>query len=521
MALTQITTDGIKDGTITGTDLTTNVDFVDNQKLRLGTGNDLQIYHDGTNSYLQNNTGELFIRGNGDDIHLKPVNTEDSLICRPNGAVELYFNGTKRFETFSSGVLTKGDLSIRNSGNTEHILYDESDGALEFVDSIKATFGNGSDLQIYHDGSNSFIQDTGTGVLVVNSNQMHFNNAANDENMIKATENGAVELYHNNVKQIQTTADGVGFVNNCTFSDSKKIQMGAGNDLQIYHGSDSNIIDSTGKNFFILHNSDLAITSLANGAVELYHDNSLRLATDANGIHVTTNVHMNDNGVLELGTGSDLQLFHDGTNSILQNNTGVFYLKTINGEFSLVARPNGATELYYDHSKKFETTNTGATITGSYCIFTGAMGSTENFKIANTTSGGHIQIGLQQQDTDGLHHRAYIKASKGGANIAGKLELLARGSGGGTNRGWIIDAAVGIQANLQVLPETNNTYDLGSTSLRWRNIYTNDLNLSNEGSANDVDGTWGSYTIQEGAEDLFLVNKRSGKKYKFNLTEVA
>jgi len=70
-------------------------------------------------------------------------------------------------------------------------------------------------------------------------------------------------------------------------------------------------------------------------------------------------------------------------------------------------------------------------------------------------------------------------------------------------------------------PLANNTYELGTSSLRWSNIYTNDLNLSNEGSSNDVDGTWGSYTIQEGAEDLFLINKRNGKKYKFALTEVA
>ena len=63
--------------------------------------------------------------------------------------------------------------------------------------------------------------------------------------------------------------------------------------------------------------------------------------------------------------------------------------------------------------------------------------------------------------------------------------------------------------------------DLGTSSYRWQNVYTNDLNLSNEGASNDVDGTWGSYTIQEGAEDLFLINKRNGKKYKFNLTEVS
>ena len=72
-----------------------------------------------------------------------------------------------------------------------------------------------------------------------------------------------------------------------------------------------------------------------------------------------------------------------------------------------------------------------------------------------------------------------------------------------------------------IRPLANNTYDLGTSSLRWKDLYVNDLSLSNEGSSNDVDGTWGSYTIQEGAEDLFLINKRNGKKYKFNLTEVS
>ena len=70
--------------------------------------------------------------------------------------------------------------------------------------------------------------------------------------------------------------------------------------------------------------------------------------------------------------------------------------------------------------------------------------------------------------------------------------------------------------------DTNATYDLGSSTYRWRNVYTSDLDLSNEAKGgNDVDGTWGSYTIQEGQESLFLLNRRNGKKYKFNLTEVS
>jgi len=78
-----------------------------------------------------------------------------------------------------------------------------------------------------------------------------------------------------------------------------------------------------------------------------------------------------------------------------------------------------------------------------------------------------------------------------------------------------------IDSSGHVVPASNDTYDLGSSSLRWRNVYTADLHCSNKGSSNDVDGTWGDYTIQEGESDLFLINNRSGKKYKFNLTEVS
>ena len=69
-------------------------------------------------------------------------------------------------------------------------------------------------------------------------------------------------------------------------------------------------------------------------------------------------------------------------------------------------------------------------------------------------------------------------------------------------------------------PGSDATQDLGSASFRWANIYSADLQLSNEGSQNDVDGTWGTYTIQEGEDDLFLLNRRNGKKYKFVLQEV-
>ena len=82
-------------------------------------------------------------------------------------------------------------------------------------------------------------------------------------------------------------------------------------------------------------------------------------------------------------------------------------------------------------------------------------------------------------------------------------------------------AKVRITSAGHLVPTGGDTYDLGTSSLQWRNIYTGDLNLDNtRHRKNEVDGTSGSWTIQEGNKDLFLLNRLNGKKYKFNLTEV-
>ena len=152
---------------------------------------------------------------------------------------------------------------------------------------IKLYLGQNDDLQLYHDGSNSFIKDTGTGVLVVNTNQLHVNNAANNENMLKATEDGAVELYHDNVKRFETDNAGVRVV----------APEGARAELRILgdEGDDNN-------DYFKLSGGDgtLKIQDASNGSgwednivinaagsVELYHDNAKKAETVSGGFTVT------------------------------------------------------------------------------------------------------------------------------------------------------------------------------------------------------------------------------------------
>ena len=73
-----------------------------------------------------------------------------------------------------------------------------------------------------------------------------------------------------------------------------------------------------------------------------------------------------------------------------------------------------------------------------------------------------------------------------------------------------------------VYPGANNARDLGGSSLRWRNIYTMDLQLSNEGGTpNVVDNTTGDWTLQEGENDIYMINNKTGKKYAMMLREVS
>ena len=72
-----------------------------------------------------------------------------------------------------------------------------------------------------------------------------------------------------------------------------------------------------------------------------------------------------------------------------------------------------------------------------------------------------------------------------------------------------------------IIPDSDNKFDLGSPTNRWANLYTGDIQLSNlERGGNEVDGTEGKWTLQEGENDIFLINRKNGKKYKIKMEEV-
>ena len=188
------------------------MDFGDDDRLRLGTGNDIQIYHSSGQSYIQNDTGNFRI--DADALRLRSkTGSESYLVADVNGAVEIYYDNSKKLETTPGGINVTGHVetdTLNVSGISTFVGNVNLNANLDLQDDDKILLGTGDDLQIYHDGSNSYIDDgSGTGNLIFKSNIYSFRNAADSEQIATFTENAAVELYYDNSKKLETVTGGV------------------------------------------------------------------------------------------------------------------------------------------------------------------------------------------------------------------------------------------------------------------------------------------------------------------------
>ena len=209
---------------------------------------------------------------------------------------------------------------------------------------------------------------------------------------------------------------------------------------------------------------------IPNGAAELYHNGTKTFNTEANGALLRGGEGNNAILYMYADEGDDLSDKWKVETSGSTLDYTIYYLnQSSSWEKSFRAIRGSDTELYYDNSLKFKTISTGNRFYGSMY------------------GGDDVPLYLGNANDFTLFHQA------GGSSIirynhtVGGLKFRLNDN---------TDIAM-FDSSGHFRPGADATYDLGTTSLRWRNIYTNDLNLSNEGGANDVDGTWGDWTIQE------------------------
>ena len=208
-----------------------------------------------------------------------------------------------------------GDPTILSVGTDGHYLKADSSAAsgvawasipagvggangVDFNDSVKARFGTGNDLEIYHNGNDSIIADTGTGDLVLAGDNIQITNSAMTENKIIATSDGGVQLYHDNTKIVETTGNGL------ELPDNYEVRLGDSGDLIMYHDGSNSFIKDQGTGGLYLRGdtvialgagSESAVRCTINRDVKLYFDDAEKLATTSGGISVTGTITASGN----------------------------------------------------------------------------------------------------------------------------------------------------------------------------------------------------------------------------------
>ena len=179
----------------TGDTMYGNLNFGDNDKAIFGAGSDLQIYHTGSVSVIdENGTGNLYIKAS--DLRIQSSTGESYIECDQDSGVTLRYDNVPKLATTSTGIDVTGTIT--------------ADG-VTLGDNQKAVFGAGSDLQIYHNGDNSLIQDVGTGNLYITTNGAEIRLApyGGNKNGLRVLQDGAVLAYYDNAVKLATTSTGI------------------------------------------------------------------------------------------------------------------------------------------------------------------------------------------------------------------------------------------------------------------------------------------------------------------------
>ena len=253
------------------------------------------------------------------------------------------------------------------TANGNNILFDKSENILKLGDNVKLNLGDSSDGQLFHDGTNTILAG-GTDLLLrpaSGSNDIIFQPNSGAETMLKATVNGATELYFDNTKRLETTTSGasvsgaLSVSNGISLPDLKELKLGDNNDLIIVHTGFASYINNNSGDLYIRNdnandNANILIQARDgensiychdDGAVELYHDASKKFETSSNGINMVDKV------ITFQGQSNRNIRFRDGENDmIFEFDAGDFYRQDIG---------NSAHEFFTTNNKRLTIDSSG------------------------------------------------------------------------------------------------------------------------------------------------------------------
>jgi hypothetical protein len=218
-------------------------------------------------------------------------------------------------------------------------------GNLNLGDNDTIQLGASQDLQLYHNGAHSYVRDNGTGDMRLLGTNLVLGNVNDSKAYLNASDGGAVDIRHNNSIKMSTTASGIDVTGNVAVSGTVD-----GVDVAARDG----VLTST--------------TTTANAALPKAG------GTVSGTVEFQNHIAINDNKEIRIGSGNDLRIYHDGSNSVIKDaGTGgivfqadAYYFKNAAGtEYSTLFLQDNYAALYYDNTLRLKTTSSGVDITGN------------------------------------------------------------------------------------------------------------------------------------------------------------
>ena len=415
-------------------------------------------------------------------------------------------------------------ITINHSDNTvegEVIRFERTDSNNARFHSLKAK---------------SHSSDTDANYL---SFHIHDRSSINSQvEQLKITPN-SVKFNYDGVTKVKTSAGGLQFNSGSALNlpTNSPINIGDSANLVLKYNGTNSIIKDNGDGMLLLLGSQIAIRNTSSTeniaifkpdeGVTLYYDNKLRGETTAEGFKITGEANSDTantglNRTLDLRNNSlgnpaeairfsrteSVVRYHSLISSNSTNTADNFIKFNIHdgagapytGQVTQLLIDDDKVSLSYDGTEKAVTSATGFDVTGKLtCTGDLELPDGADIKLGN----GDFRI--FHDDSNGLN---YIQPHNNGP-------LIIKGSSGEIAK-FVPGAEISLRHSNNVKLETTSSGITVTGS-----VTTQDMNMSNlNGTANEVDSTKGSWSIQEGADDLFLINRVNGKKYKFNLTEI-
>jgi hypothetical protein len=494
------------------------LEFGDNAKAVFGSGSDGSITHTGQNLQIIEQTGGLQITNYANDRDVD-IRTDDG-----SGGTTLYFQADG--STGSANLFHYGSIKLYTNSTGATVSGTLVADGVDLGDNEKLRLGASQDLEIYHDGSHSRIAEIGTGNLKIQASTFQVINAADTEYIMQGFQGGAVELYYNNTKRIETTSTGATVTGNLTVNADTTLGAAthrnwndSDTDIDGLIGGSTfgNIIEGQNSGHFVLgirendtsdglriisgggnYNADstydTVIASFMCGGNVGIGTTTPATTLDVNGTLTANTIDVGDDERIRLGASQDLQLYHvssSGHSLITESGSGNLFVRATNltldsadGEPYLRGIANGAVELYHDNIKKLETTSTGATVTGDLTVndtATSTWTKPAKFLVGNLGSNQNAQFtfGKDESNNDLVEFSFHHVSSGSSSNYQ------TIGFYGGTNR-----LAVRADGNVSIGTSYSSPVFTNPLNVTGNTLITGDLevqggllDLKNDGNA--------------------------------------